>query len=93
MEKAGHLEEDSYCHTGSLGNFPNTCLVSKLQTDVSVRKETTLRGLAGVLAKLRGYFVADYPMVNCRQDFTRCTQDQGEKFNECWEKKLAKAVE
>ena len=33
------------------------------------------------------------PMVNCSQDFTRCTQDQGEKFNVCWEKKLAKAVE
>ena len=32
-------------------------------------------------------------MVNRRHDFRRCTQEQGEKFKEWWEKKLAKALE
>ena len=46
-----------------------------------------------MLAKLKGYFVAENPMVNRRHDFTKCTQDLGEKFKEWWEKKLKKAME
>jgi hypothetical protein len=66
-------------------------LVSKLRTDVSIGTETEVQGPDGVLAKLKGYFIADYPMVNRRHDFTKCTQDRGEKFKEWWETKLNKA--
>ena len=55
-------------------------LVSKLWTDVSIGTGTKVQGPGGVLAKLKSYFVADYPLVNRRHDFTKCTQGRGEKF-------------
>ena len=68
-------------------------LVSKLQTDETVTADTTVRGPAGVLAKLKGYFVDDYPLINRRHDFTVCKQARGELFKTWWEKKRSKAVE
>jgi hypothetical protein len=47
-------------------------LVSKLQTDVTVTADTTVRGEAGVLEKLKKYFFDDYPLINRRHGFTVC---------------------
>ena len=57
-------------------------LVSKLWTDVSIGTGTKVQGPGGDLAKLKGCFIADYPLVNSRNDFTKCTQGQEEKFKE-----------
>jgi hypothetical protein len=68
-------------------------LVSKLQTDMTVTAETEVRGEAGVLEKLKKYFFDNYPLINCRHDFTVCKQARGELFKAWWEKKRSKAVE
>ena len=52
----------------------DTGLVSKLQTDESVTKETTVRGPTGILAKLKGYFIYDYPLVILFRNFRTCKQ-------------------
>ena len=55
----------------------DACLVSKLQTDETVTVATTVRGAAGVLEKLKKYFLNDYPLINRRHDFTVCKQARG----------------
>ena len=42
-----------------LKSFLDAGLVSKLQTDKSITKETLVRGTGGILAKLKRYFVDD----------------------------------
>jgi hypothetical protein len=48
---------------------PEGSVVSKLQTNETVTVDTTVRGPAGVLAKLKGYFVNNYQLIN-HPDFT-----------------------
>ena len=71
----------------------DACLVSKLQTDETVKALTPIQGAAGVLEKLKKYFLDDYPLINCRHDFTVCKQARGELFKTWWENKRSKAVE
>ena len=40
-----------------LESYLDTGLISKLDTDQSVTKETTVLGSTGILVKLRGYFI------------------------------------
>jgi hypothetical protein len=57
-----------------------------LQTDATVTADTTVKGEAGVLEKLKKYFFDDYPLINRRHDFTVCKQARGELFKTWWEK-------
>ena len=66
-------------------------LVNKLRTDANVTPETAVRGENGVLVTLKKYFFDNYPLINCRHDFTVCKQARGETFKAWWEKKRSKA--
>jgi hypothetical protein len=64
-------------------------LALKLHTDETVTMNTTVRGPAGVLAKLRGYFIDNHRLMN-RPDFTIREQARGERPNTLWEREKAK---
>jgi hypothetical protein len=68
-------------------------LTSKLETDKTVKPETTVQGEDGMLKKLKNYFLDDYPLMMRRHQFTECTQAQGELVKTWWDRVKAKAVE
>jgi hypothetical protein len=65
--------------------------VSKLHTDETVTKDTTILGPAGVLAKLKGYFVDNYQSIN-HLEVTIGEQAREEWLRTLWEKKKADKV-
>ena len=76
-----------------LENFIDERLLSKLQTDASIRMKTAVLGHGGVIDKLRSYYVDDCPLICRRHAFTTCRQEHGEPFLTWWERKMIKAKE
>ena len=88
------IDKKSLTHLRSLlESFLDASMVSKLQTDESITEDTLVRGTGGLLEKLKNYFVDDYPLINCRHNFTTCKQARGELFRTWWETKLRNAKE
>ena len=78
-----HLLES--CLDASLG--------SKLEMDDTVSDMTKVQGEDGCLAKLKNYFLDDYPLMMRRHQFQECVQAPGESFKTWWDRTKAKAME
>ena len=76
-----------------LESFLDAGLVLKLNMYESITEETVIRGPTGILETIKRYFLDNYPLINCRHDFTMCKQARGELFKTWWETKKRKAVE
>ena len=70
-------------------------LVDDLRTDEGVKDDTIITGQGGCLEKIKDIFLKENPLHIRRYNFLKCTQDQGQPFDDWWvvKKKMAKNCE
>ena len=76
-----------------LENFLDNRMLSKVQSDGTINKNTPVQGPDGLLKRLESYYTDDLPTIIRRHNFISCKQERGEKFMAWWERKLQKGQE